>query len=69
MGYTMSDVMKVAYRAEGRAGREKLREVCDAMTGGRLDDWELDRMAQRVEEHPAYRAIPESMDEEPLTSS
>ena len=59
------DAYKIALQRERRVNWRELREICDEFTGYRLDPWELDKLTQWTEEHPAYRALPEIDDDQP----
>lgn len=57
----------IAHSLDGRMGRARLREICDGLTEYDLTEWELDKLTQWVEEHPAYNALPEEDEELPTT--
>ncbi len=65
------DAYKIALRQERRVSWAELRMICDEFTRGCLDPWELDRLTDWTEEHPAYQALPDptpDTDEPPQTS-
>lgn len=49
----------IALEMTERLERKALRAHVDEETQGKYDDWELDKLTQWVEEHPAYEALPE----------
>lgn len=62
MLFHRAEAYKIALRAEKRMSSDELRQRIDTFTGERLDDWQLTRMAEWVEDHPAYQALPERAD-------
>lgn len=50
---------RIALQMTEQMERQQLRAHVDAATGGEYDPWELDKLTQWTEEHPAYRALPE----------
>lgn len=50
----------IAMRMGKRLTGEALRQHCDDFTDGELDSWELTKLCEYVEEHPAYKALPEA---------
>jgi hypothetical protein len=49
----------IAHSLDKQMERRELRALCDERTEWGLTSWELDRLTQWVEEHPAYEALPE----------
>lgn len=59
---------RIAVGMERRLTGEELRSYCDGLTANDLDSWELDKLTEWVEEHPAYQALPEESGESPANS-
>ena len=59
------DATSIALRQEQRVSWAELREICDEFTGYRLDPWELDKLTQWTEEHPAYQSLPDPETDDP----
>jgi hypothetical protein len=56
---------EIALEMTARLGKRELRAYVDEKTEGRYDPWELDKLTQWTEEHPAYRSLPELPDDQP----
>lgn len=55
----------IAHKLERRLARVELKALCDAETGWTLGGWEVEQLTKWVEEHPAYKALPEESGEPP----
>lgn len=56
---------RIALQMTEQMERQQLRAHVDMATEGEYDPWELDKLTQWVEEHPAYMALPEESGEPP----